>query len=216
MRPDGDPHPGTGTGRRGVRRPARVSALLTAGLLLGVIGMAAAAASAAPPVDPVIVRDPSEGTPGGLELTRVQLARADDGRLRAALTLGRAWRTRDLLGPDEDDGPPGSLCLRLWTHSEPPASAPDFLVCMTADASGRDLRGSVLTEREGDLVRIAGASLTRSSSRTAVMRFAQSAVDRPETVRFAAEATAPGCAVVTCVDTAPDAPAAATLTLRTS
>ena len=162
------------------------------------------------------MRDPAEATPGALELTRLQLARAEDGRLRAALTLGRAWRTRDLLGSDEEGGPPGSLCLRLWTRSEPPASAPDFLVCLTADASGRDLRGSVLTEREGDLVRVAGASLTRSSSRTVVMRFAQSAVGRPETVRFAGEATAAGCAVVACVDTAPDAPAAATLTLRTS
>jgi hypothetical protein len=218
MWPDGDPRPGTGAHRRGAGRRAVAPALLTAAVLVGSVAGAHAAVTATPD-DPVIVRDPAEGRPGGLELTRVQLARADDGRLRAALTLGRAWRTRDLLGPGEDDGPPGppgSLCLRLWTRSEPTAGAPDFLVCMTADASGRDLRGSVLAEREGDLVRVAGASLTRSSVRTVVVRFAQSAVGRPATVRFAGEATAAGCAVVTCVDTAPDAPATATLTLHTS
>jgi hypothetical protein len=63
---------------------------------------------------------------------------------------------------------------------------------------------------------VAGASLTRSSARTVVVRFAQSAVGRPDVVRFAGETTAPGCAAVTCVDTAPNAPAAATLTLRAS
>jgi hypothetical protein len=34
-------------------------------------------------------------------------------------------------------------------------------------------------------------------------------------VRFAAEATPPGCAAPACVDTAPNAPTLATLTLRT-
>ena len=173
----------------------------------------AAAAPAATGEDPVVVRDPVDAPPDGFELTRVQLARADDGRLRGALTLGRAWRTRDL---PADDGPPGSLCLRLWTSSEPVGFPPDRLVCITADASGRDLRGSVLREREGELERVAGATLTRSSTRTVVVRFSQSAIGRPAMVRFAGEVTAPGCASVSCVDTAPNAPATATLTLRTS
>jgi hypothetical protein len=203
MRPDGDVRPGDGR-RRGAR------ATLLAALLLA---CAPGSARAATQTDPVVVRDPADGTSDGLDLTRVQLARAADGRLRGALTLARAWRTRDL---PADDGPPGSLCMRLWTRSASPGSAPDHLVCMTADAAGRDLRGSVLTEREGELRRVAGATLTRSSARTVVVRFAQSAVGRPDAVRFAAEATAPGCARVTCVDTAPNAPATATLTLRAS
>ncbi len=185
-------------------------------LVLSVAALLAAAGSAvalAQSREPVVVRDPVDAPPDGFELTRVQLGRAPDGRLRAALTLGRSWRTRDL---PADEGPPGSICLRLWTSTEPPAGPPDRLVCVTSDASGTDLRGSVLIDRDGELVRVAGATLTRSSTRTVVVRFAQSAVGRPAAVRFAGEVTAPGCASVSCVDTAPNAPATATLTLRAS
>jgi hypothetical protein len=159
----------------------------------------------------VVVPDPRDA-PGGLDLTRVQLGRAADGRLRAALTLATAWRMRDL---PADDGPPGSLCLRMWTDAKPPGAFPDRLLCITADARGRHMRGEVFVERGGALVRVANATLARSSDRTVVARFSQSAIGRPARVRFAAEATAPGCDRPACVDTAPNAPTAATLDLRT-
>jgi hypothetical protein len=76
------------------------------------------------------------------------------------------------------------------------------------------MAGTVMAERDGTLQRIAGATLARSSERTVVARFSQSAIGRPDSVRFAAEATPPGCPRLTCVDTAPNAPAVATLTLR--
>jgi hypothetical protein len=158
----------------------------------------------------VVVPDPLDA-PGGLDLTRVQLGRAADGRLRAALTLGAPWRMRDL---PADEGPPGSLCLRMWTVAKPPGAFPDRLLCVTADARGRHMRGEVLAERDGSLQRIADATLARSSDRTVVVRFSQSAIGRPTRVRFAAEATAPGCARPACVDTAPNAPTVATLELR--
>jgi hypothetical protein len=158
----------------------------------------------------VVVADPLDA-PGGLDLTRVQLGRAADGRLRAALTLGVPWRMRDL---PADDGPPGSLCLRMWTTAKPPGAFPDRLLCITADARGRHMDGAILVERDGVLQRVAGATLARSSDRTVVARFSQSAIGRPAAVRFAAEATPPGCARPACVDTAPNAPAVATLTLR--
>ena len=172
---------------------------------------AGAAATQAPPGAAVVATDPLDA-PGGLDLTRVQLGRAADGRLRAALTLGAPWRMRDL---PADDGPPGSLCLRMWTIAEPPGAFPDRLLCITADARGRHMDGAILVERDGVLQRVAGATLARSSDRTVVARFSQSAIGRPARVRFAAEATAPGCARPACVDTAPNAPAVATLELRT-
>jgi hypothetical protein len=194
-----------------MRRARRIALPVLVCLLVATTARAAQTRTAA---EPVVARDPIDAPADGFELTRVQLARGDDGRLRGALTLGRAWRTRDL---PADDGPPGSLCLRLWTgDGDPAATAAGHLVCVTSDASGTDLRGSVLAERDGDLVRVAGATLTRSSARTVVVRFAQSAVGRPAVVRFAGEATAPGCGTAACVDTAPNAPATATLTLRTS
>jgi hypothetical protein len=188
------------------RRPrARWLAAATAACAL-----AATAAAPAQTADTVAVRDPVD-TAGGFDLTRVQLGRAPDGRLRAALTLAAPWRMRDL---PADDGPPGSLCLRMWTDAEPPGAFPDRLLCITADARGRHMRGEVFVERGGALVRVANATLARSSDRTVVARFSQSAIGRPARVRFAAEATAPGCDRPACVDTAPNAPTVATLDLR--
>jgi len=198
MRPRAKPRPRRALGAAGL---AAVALALAAG---------AAAQESPPPETRVIARDPVD-TAGGLDLTRVQLQRAADGRLRAALTLAAPWRMRDL---PAGSGPPGSLCLRMWTRAEPPATPPDFLLCVTADARARHMRGSLLVERDGELQRVAGARLARSSDRTVVARFSQTAVGRPARIRFAAEATAPGCARPVCVDTAPNAPATATLTLR--
>ena len=164
------------------------------------------------PVATVVVHDPVD-TAGGFDLTRVQVGRASDGRMRAALTLATPWRMRDL---PAEDGPPGSLCLRMWTVTTREAVFPDRLLCITADARARHMRGSIFAERGGTLERVATASLARSSERTVVARFSQSAIGRPVRVRFAAEATPPGCPRAACIDTAPNAPAVATLTLRST
>jgi hypothetical protein len=193
---------------RGDHRVAVAAAALAVAAGGVAVGTGAAAQA---PGDAVIVRDARDGDRNGLDLTRVQLARAADGRLRAALTLAAPWRTRDL---PAREGPPGSLCLRLWSRSEPVVSAPDHLVCITSDARGRDLRGSVLQEADGELRRIAGATLARTSGRTVTMRFAQSAVGRPASLRFSAEVTSPGCDRPACVDVAPDPPVVSTLRLR--
>jgi hypothetical protein len=192
--------------RRRLRRAQR----LAAAAALAACTLAAAASAPAATGDTVVVPDPVD-TAGGLDLTRVQLGRAPDGRLRAALTLAAPWRMRDL---PADEGPPGSLCLRMWTTTTDPGTFPDFLLCVTADARGRHMRGDLLVERDGALQRVTGVALARSSLRTVVARFAQSAIGRPASVRFAAEATPPGCPRPACVDTAPNAPTLATLTLR--
>src|SRR4051794_6927476 len=190
-------------------RPALALAALL-GLALAGAHAASAQVSAPPSAAAVVARDPADAA-GGLDLTRVQLGRAADGRLRAALTLAAPWRMRDL---PAGDGPPGSLCVRMWTQTGPVDRFPDHLLCVTADAGGRHLTGSIMTETAGRLRRTATARLARSSPRTVVARFAQSAIGRPDRVRFAGEATTPGCSQPACVDVAPNAPATATLTLR--
>jgi hypothetical protein len=208
MRLGGDDRP-----RRSWRRALAAAAAVVAACAGGTAGSASAiprlAAQATPPAA-VVVRDPVD-TAGELDLTRVQLGLAPDRRLRAALTLAAPWRMRDL---PADDGPPGALCLRMWTAAKPPGTFPDRLLCITADARARHMDAAVLVERDGVLQRVAGATLARSSDRTVVARFSQSAIGRPAEVRFAAEATAPGCARPACVDTVPNAPAVATLTPR--
>ena len=84
-------------------------------------------------------RRPRRRGSGMADLTRVQLGRAADGRLRAALTLAAAWRTADLLARPtrEPPAPPGSVCLRLWTVSATRGAPADYLACVTSDARRR-------------------------------------------------------------------------------
>jgi len=192
-----------------MRPPARTRRLAAAAATAA-CALAAAAAAPAQTDGTAVVRDPVD-TAGGLDLTRVQLGRAPDGRLRAALTLAAPWRMRDL---PADEGPPGSLCLRMWTTTRRPGTFPDHLLCVTADARGRHMHGDLMVERDGALQRERTVALARASLRTVVARFPQSAIGQPDSVRFAGEATPPGCDRPACVDTAPNAPGVATLTLR--
>jgi hypothetical protein len=190
----------------------RTTGLAAAAALLAT-GAVAASAATAPVAVPVKAADPKgdvTGT-GALDLTRVSLARGSDGRLRASLTLAAAWDGKALLAAK---GPPGSVCLKVWTASVPPDTVPDYLVCVTADADG-DLRGSVLHERANKLPeRVASAEVSRPSTRSATLRFSQSAIGSPVKLAIAAESTRPGCPRTSCIDTAPDAPGTLAFTLK--
>ena len=189
----------------------RPYALAVAALIALATAAAAPAASA-----PVAVKDPEgDAGKGKLDIARVSLGPAADGRLRAAVTMARPWSPRDLLG---HSGPPGTVCVRMWLSGRrPSSSAPDYLACATVATDNDKLKGTVMHERAGDLPERAGsASATMVSSRTAVLRFAQSAIGRPATLRFGFEALPAGCPALSCTDTAPDAPRSARLVLRSS
>jgi hypothetical protein len=99
--------------------------------------------------------------------------------------------------------------------SDPPDEPPDYLVCATAKARGDGLQASVLRERANQLpARVAPASVSRPSGTGVVLRFSQSSVGRPAQIDFSGESTKAGCARVSCIDTAPDAPKVARLRLR--
>jgi hypothetical protein len=155
--------------------------------------------------------DPGDAVKGGIDVTRLQLGVAADGRLRAVVTLGAALDPKSLLA---SSGPPGSICLRLWTQTEPGTVPPDYLVCVTADKDAK-LRATISQERVNAQPRKVGAAaLSRKSSKNLVLKFARSRVGSPKkTIRFAVEATKTGCTRVTCVDTLPNAPTTATLKL---
>jgi len=193
--------------------PDRLRALAAGSAATLAMAVAASAIAATSP-EPVVVKDPrADVRAGGLDLTRAQLGRSPDGTLRAALTLASGWAVKDL---PSGDGPPGALCVRIWTTSKPGEAPPDRLVCAYADAAGRRLRGVVYRQGSDHLERVADASVSRSSDRTAIVRFSQSSVGRPAKLRFQAESDTPGCARVGCVDTAPDGGGTARLTLRKS
>jgi hypothetical protein len=193
---------------------SRASRHACRGIAAGCVA-ALALASVAPAANapsPTVVKDAIDAGQGAPDLTRVQLGLTSDRRLRAALTLATGWVAKNLLAKE---GPPGSLCLRLWTVTKPGAAPPDFLVCVTARQDGETTRGTVFKTRAGqELSRVAGAIVGRTSDRTVTLRFSQTAVGKPGTISFAAEATKPGCTRVSCVDTAPEAPKTATFHVR--
>jgi hypothetical protein len=174
--------------------------------------LAAVAQAADAPASPTVVKDPADARPGGPDLTRAQLGLSSDRRIRVALTLSKGWVARDLIA---NSGPPGSLCVRMWTESKPGAAPPDYLACITPREDAETTHGSVMKTIPNEAPqKVASAIVGRTSDRTVTIRFSQTAVGKPKTIRFAAEATKPGCARVSCVDTAPDAPKTATFRVR--
>lgn len=178
-------------------------------LALGGAGIALAAS----PNTPVVASEKAGGAVAGApDLTRVSLQRSSDGRLRAGLNFGANLAPKDLVAKS---GPPGSVCLRLYTATTPGVLPPDYLICVTSDAKGKTLRASILAEQVNKLPKKVGtATVTRPSKRSLALRFSQSSIGRPAVIRFGAEATKPGCVRASCVDTVPNAPATKKLTLR--
>jgi hypothetical protein len=194
----------------GASRGARRSLLAAGAALLAL----AAAAPAAETPSPVVVKDPKDAVAGAPDLTRAQLGLASDRRVRFALTLAAPWQPKDLIA---GEGPPGSLCVRLWTVTKPGTTPPDYLVCATTRADGETMRGTVFKTAAGEQMTRAGVAIVgRTSDRTMTLRFSQTVVGRPKTINFIAEATKPGCMRVSCVDTVPEAPKTTTFRLRGS
>jgi hypothetical protein len=181
--------------------------------LVGITVLAGVAAVPAVAVSPTVVRDRAgDAVDRGLDLTRAQLGVAADGRLRVVLTLRRDFTPRSLLA---SSGPPGSLCLRLWTTTAPGAAMPDHLLCVSGERGAAAFRATIASERAGlPPRRVTAAEVTRPSDRSVAVRFPRTVIGAPALVRWAAEATTPGCARISCVDLAPDAPRTSTLRLR--
>ena len=111
-----------------------MSAAAVAGALLASTGLAATTAT---------VRDASD-TPVVLDLQSASLT-PRGSRLEAKLSFYDDWSAADLIAPS---GPPGSICVDLWTKRTPGQDAPDYLVCATARSATR-LTANVLKDNGG-------------------------------------------------------------------
>jgi hypothetical protein len=193
------------------RARARRFAVAAIAAAVCVFGLSAAFGAAS---KKIVVADPAGDVSGPLDLTRVSLQRAPDGRLRAVLRFADKVTPKTLLA---SSGPPGSACLRIWTAAgaDPKAMRPDRLVCVTARTED-ELRGGVYEAAGAALPkRLADASVKVSASRQiVVLRFAQSSLGRPARLQFAVESTRPGCERASCIDTAPDRGRVRVLRLR--
>jgi hypothetical protein len=195
-------------------RPGGPRRLLTGGAIAGAVCALVASAAFAAVSKPIILSDPDDDVEGPLDLARISLSRASDGRLRATVTFGEKVTPKTLLATS---GPPGSACLRIWTaaDADPEAMRPDRLVCVTARTED-ELRGGVYEVTGARLPkRLDDASVKRNATgRSVVIRFTQSSLGRPRRIRFAVESTRPGCERPRCIDTSPDKGAVRTFRLR--
>jgi hypothetical protein len=190
--------------RQRLRRTSgrRVRDVATATLAAGAALTASAAFAATSKT--VEIPDAKGDVTGALDLQRASLNLASDGRLRAVITLAAKADPSKMLA---ESGPPGSVCVKLWTDEEADATATraDRLVCVTARTKDA-LRATVFSQTAPGLpVRVGPAQVrVNKSGRSLMVRFSQSSLGRPELVRFAVESTRPGCERVSCIDSAPD------------
>lgn len=187
----------------GARGALRGRALAAVTVACAAAGLTVAVAFAAPSKT-VTLADPKADVTGALDLQRTSLNLGSDGRLRAVVTLVGKLEPQAMLA---DSGPPGSICVKVWTakDADPTATRADRLVCVTA-VSKDALRASVLSQASAGLpVSVGTASVkVNKSKRSIVVRISQSSLGRPELIRFAFESTRPGCERVSCVDQSPD------------
>jgi len=196
------------------RRPKGGARILAASGCATALAAVVASAALAAPSKTIVLTDARDDVSGALDLTRVSLQRASDGRLRAALSFADKLTPKALLA---SSGPPGSACVRIWTapEADPASMRPNRLACVTAQ-SDDEFRGGVYEVTGAALPkRVASASVKLTASGTSlIVRFTQSSLGRPERLRFAVESTRPGCERPACIDTVPSGGRARTFRLR--
>lgn len=188
---------------------------LLATAALPAVGLAVMASSVlAAPSKAIVVRDAKGDVEGRLDIQRLQVSLGADERLRVVATFAGKVSAADMLARS---GPPGSVCLRVWTatDADPRSTRPDRLVCVTARTK-RTLRATVLRQDGAGLPRRIGPATIAASktSRSFIISLAQSDLGRPSRIRYALDSTRPGCDRTSCIDTVPGAPATRRFRLR--
>jgi hypothetical protein len=103
-------------------------------------------------------------------------------------------------------GPPGSVCVNIWTRRTPWEASPNFDVCVTGDRERRRLVASVSRlGARGGVRRVGEASAELTSPRRLVIRFDPDEIRRPAAYRWSVHSTTfeRGCTRRGCQDTAP-------------
>ena len=155
----------------------------------------------------LVVVDDEDDVSNVLDLERVTMAENRNGRYRVEVVTWERWSVSELVS---SSGPPGSVCVKLWTTRQPSSRPPNYLVCATPDADGEKLVGQVLRDSGTSVPAKVGTATVAGpdSKRRLVIAFSAKSIREPTKVRFGVEAAqAAGCPRPRgCIDTAPDAP----------
>lgn len=177
--------------------------------LTALLALAAAGAALA-----ATIRDRDDAAPGAVDLSAVRAAhnRVTD-ELVYLIDLHDPLDPRVLLS---DDGPPGSVCVNVWTRRRPGEGAPDYDVCAGPDRAGR-LHASVARHgASGGVRRVGAADVEQTGERRLELRIDPDDIRRPRSYRWTVESVTfgAGCPAATgCEDYVPDRPRTARTTL---
>jgi hypothetical protein len=106
----------------------------------------------------------------------------------------------------QEHGPPGSVCINIWTSRTPWDASPNYDVCVTGDRERKRLLASVSRHgARGGVRRVGKAGAELTSARRLVIRFDPDLIQRPGSYRWSAHVTSfeRGCKRIGCQDVAP-------------
>jgi hypothetical protein len=174
--------------------------------LLG-LTVALAAAGAAFAQDGTKAVSDGDDSRSAADISSVRAAydRTND-RLAHIIRFHAGISASDLRNAIDEHGPPGSVCVNIWTRRKPWDATPNFDVCVTPNRGAEDLQASVSKLSARGSVRKRGpASAELTSKRRLVVRFDPDLIRRPNHYRWSVEATtfARGCTTRGCKDFAP-------------
>jgi hypothetical protein len=182
------------------RVPAGVRAFLTTTIALASCGLAAAQAGDGSVSD-------GDDSKSLVDIAAVRAAHdQSNDRLAHIVRFHKAISPRNFRNAVAEHGPPGSVCVNIWTSRTPWEASPNYDVCVTGDRTRRKLLASVsrLGPR-GTVRRVGSASAQLTSKRRLVVRFDPDLIRRPPTYRWSVQVTTfeRGCTRKGCQDFAP-------------
>ena len=144
--------------------------------------------------------------------SRVDIAQAraafdrSNDRLAHIVRFHKAISPRNFRNAIAEHGPPGTVCINIWTTRTPWEASPNFDVCVSANRARTKLVASVsrLGPR-GSVRRVGNASAQLTSRRRMVVRFDPDLIRRPAAYRWSVHVTTfeRGCTRRGCQDVAP-------------
>jgi hypothetical protein len=173
-----------------------------AALVMVVVALAAAPAALA-----VTLRDRDDTTVG------VDIAKVSGAHNRAADQLVHVVDSYEPFSPKQmlnKDRPPSTICVEIWTRSEPGDAPANYEACAAPDAKGSGWKASLSRPRErGHPLRIGPVKVEQPSETRLVLRIDPDDVKRPASYRWRTETTSfsSACRSATgCPDYSPDRP----------
>jgi hypothetical protein len=182
--------------------PARVRALLSG---LALCAMVASVALAATKVAGGVADGDDTKSLVDIAIARATYDRSND-RVAHVLRFHAPISPRNFRNAVAAHGPPGSVCINIWTTRTPWEQSPNYDVCVSGDRSHRHLVASVSKlGPNGSVRRVGNASAQLESSKRMFVRFDPALIKRPGAYRWAAQVTTfeRGCTRSGCQDFAP-------------